>query len=148
VNNLPLFFSGGPRASVSFATLLPGITSSTGDVVAAHMNGSISGGGEALLNGVSMVNPSGGNGVYSAYNDFPQSPDMVSELRVINSNYEPQYGSTGGAVFIMETKAGTNQFHGGAFEYLRNTALNARQFGSASRPTDQENDFGGSIGDR
>lgn len=146
VNNLPLLVSGGPRSSAAFATLLPGMTSPDGNVVGAHMNGAVQGGGEALLNGVSMVNPSGGNGVWSAAFDFPQSPDMVSELRVLNANYEPQYGSTGGSVFIMETKAGTNQFHGNLFEYLRNTELNARQYGAASRPTDQENDFGGSIG--
>lgn len=146
VNRLPLLVSGGPRSSAAFATLLPGITSPDGNVVGAHMNGGVQGGGEALLNGVSMVNPSGGNGVWSAAFDFPQSPDMVSELRVLNSNYEPQYGSTGGAVFVMETKAGSNQFHGGLYEYLRNTVLNARQFGAVSRPTDLENSFGGAIG--
>lgn len=146
VQGLPLLVAGGPRSSAAFISLLPGVSSPDGNVVGAHMNGSVQGGGEALLNGVSMVNPSGGNGVWSASFDFPQSPDMVSEIRVLNSNYEPQYGSTGGAVFIMETKAGTNQFHGGLYEYHRNTALNARQFGAESRPKDLENDFGGSIG--
>ncbi len=146
VNNLPLLVSGGPRSAAAFVVLLPGVTTADGNVTNVHINGGVQGGGESLLNGVSMVNPSGGNGIWSAYFDFPQSPDMVSELRVLTSNYEPQYGQTGGAVFIMETKAGTNRFHGGLFEYHRNTELNARQFGAASRPTDLENDFGGALG--
>ena len=146
VNNLPLLVSGGPRSSAAFVVLLPGVTTADGSVVNVHINGGVQGGGEALLNGVSMVNPSGGNGIWSASFDFPQSPDMVSELRVLTSNYEPEYGSTGGAVFIMETKAGTSQFHGGLFEYHRNTVFNARQFGAASRPFDLENDFGGALG--
>jgi hypothetical protein len=146
VGSLPLLVSGGPRSAAAFVVLLPGVTSSDGNVTGVHINGGVQGGGEAVLNGVSMVNPSGGNGIWSAYFDFPQSPDMVSELRVLNSNYEPQYGSTGGSVFIMETKAGSNDFHGGLFEYHRNTVLNARQFGADSRPKDLENDFGGAFG--
>lgn len=146
VANLPLLVSGGPRSAAAFVVLLPGVTSADGNVTGVHINGGVQGGGEAVLNGVSMVNPSGGNGIWSAYFDFPQSPDMVSELRVLDSNYEPEYGSTGGSVFIMETKSGTNDFHGGLFEYHRNTALNARQFGADSRPQDLENDFGGALG--
>ena len=78
--------------------------------------------------------------------DFPQSPDMISEVKVLTSSYEPQYGSTGGAIVIMETKSGTNQFHGGVYEYNRNTDFNARQFGVDTRPHDLENDFGGFLG--
>ena len=146
VENLPLLVSGGPRSAAAFVTLLPGVTSADGNITNAHINGAVQGSGEAILNGVSMTNPSGGNGIWSAAFDFPQSPDMVSELRVLDSNYEPQYGSTSGAVFIMETKSGTNQFHGGGFEYLRNTVFNARQFGADSRPTDNEHDFGAALG--
>ena len=146
VENLPLLVSGGPRSSAAFVTLLPGVTSADGNVTNIHINGAVQGSGEGVLNGVSMTNPSGGNGIWSASFDFPQSPDMVSELRVLDSNYEPQYGSTSGAVFIMETKSGTNEFHGGVFEYLRNTSLNARQFGADSRPKDNEHDFGAALG--
>jgi carboxypeptidase family protein len=150
VNNLPLIVAGGPRSSASFAALLPGVTTPDGNVVGAHFNGSVQYAGEAILNGVTLVNPSGGNGTWSAAFDFPQSPDMVSELRVLNANYEPQYGSTGAAVFIMETKAGTNQFHGGLYEYHRNMFLNANQFGKGEdrpeRPKNIQNNFGGAIG--
>ena len=149
VNELPLIMTsgaGGLRSAASFVTLLPGVTAPTGDVINAHINGGPRYAGEVLLNGVSGLNPSGGNGTYSAAFDFGQSPEMVSELKIISANYEPQYGSTGGSIFIMETRAGTNDFHGNAFWYHRNDALNARQWNVDERPRDLEHDFGGSIG--
>jgi hypothetical protein len=146
VGELPLMVSNGVRSAATFLTLLPGTSSPTGDALSAHLNGAVRYSGEALLNGGSLINPSGGQGMYSAAMDFAQSPDMISELKVLQANYEPQYGSTGGAVIIMETKAGSNQFHGTAFEFLRNTAFNARQFNAPERPRDIENDFGFSIG--
>jgi Carboxypeptidase regulatory-like domain len=150
VNDLPLIVAGGPRSSASFATLFPGVTTPDGSVVGANFNGSVQYAGEAILNGVTLVNPLGGNGTWSAAFDFPQSPDMVSELKILNANYEPQYGSTGAVVFIMETKAGTNQFHGGLYEYHRNTLFNANQFGIGEerpdRPKNIQNNFGGAIG--
>ena len=146
VGELPLAVAGGVRSVATFVTLLPGSTSPTGDVLSAHVNGGVQYSGEAILNGGSLVNPSGGQGMWSAAFDFAQSPDMVSEVKILQANYEPQYGATGGAVIIMETKSGTNQYHGSAFEFLRNTALNARQFNVATTPTDIENDFGATLG--
>ncbi len=146
MKELPLVVAGGPRSAAGFVNLLPGVTNGGGDVTNAHFNGSVAYSGEALLDGISLEYPSGGNGMFSAFFDFPQSPDMISEIKVLTSNYEPQYGSTGGAIVIMETKSGTSQFHGGVYEYHRNTAFNARQFGADTRPHDLENDFGGFLG--
>jgi hypothetical protein len=100
VAELPLIIAsgaGGLRSAASFMTLLPGVVTPEGDVISAHMNGAQKYSGENLVNGISTVNPSGGNGTYSAAFDFGQSPEMVSELKVITANYEPQYGSTGGS---------------------------------------------------
>ena len=150
VADLPLIVGGSPRAAASFATLLPGVVTPDGSIYSAHFNGGSLRAGEAILNGITMVNPSGGGGVSSAAFDFAQSPDMVSELKLLNANYEPQYGSTGAMIIIMETKAGTSQFHGNLYEYHRNTVLNANQFyvgeGRQERPINLQNNFGGSIG--
>jgi hypothetical protein len=150
VSDLPLIVGGSVRAAASFAILLPGVVTPNGSIYSAHFNGGALGGGEAILNGVTMVNPSGGGAVSSAAFDFAQSPDMVSELKLLNGNYEPQYGSSGSMVMIMETKAGSNQFHGGLYEYHRNTVLNANQFGLGEgrldRPVNIQNNFGGAIG--
>jgi hypothetical protein len=150
VADLPLIVGGSPRAAASFATLLPGVATPDGSIYSAHFNGGMLRAGEAILNGITMVNPSGGGAVSSAAFDFAQSPEMVSELKVLNANYEPQYGSTGAMVIIMETKAGTSSFHGNLYEYHRNTVLNANQFyvgeGRPDRPPNLQNNFGGSIG--
>src|SRR5262245_22202177 len=119
VTQLPLIVGGSFRSAATFAVLMPGVATPDGDIFKAHFNGGMLHGGEAILNGVTMVNPSGGGGVSSAAFDFAQSPDMVSELKMLNSNYEPQYGSTGAMVIVMETKAGTSQFHGNLYEYHR-----------------------------
>ena len=77
------------------------------------------------------------------------SPDAIAEFKVITSNYSAEYGRVGGAVVNAVMKSGTNQFHGAAYEFLRNTDLNADGFNSALRfykPTLQRNQFGATIG--
>jgi hypothetical protein len=153
VSELPLIVGGSFRSAANFATLMPGVATPDGDIFKAHFSGGQLHGGEAILNGVTMVQPSGGGGVSSAAFDLSQSPDMVSELKLLSSNYEPQYGSAGANVIVMETKAGTSSFHGNLYEYHRNTVLNAKQFFAATegsvrpeRPPNLQNNFGGSIG--
>ncbi len=146
IQDLPLIVSGGPRNMGSFMTLVPGVTSPTNDATNAHMNGGMAYEQETILDGVGITYASGGNGMFNLTFDFPQSPDMVSEVHVLTSNYEPQYGNSAAANIILETKSGTDAFHGVAFDYERNTALNARQYGAATRSPDIEHEFGASIG--
>ncbi len=146
IKELPLLVAGAIRSSAAFVTLLPGVTQGSADTTSVHMNGAQQYAGEAILDGVSLVNPSGGNGIFSAFSDFPQSPDMITELQVLSSNYLPQYGTSSGATIIMSIRSGTDSFHGNLFEFSRNSALNARQFGADTRPKDIENEFGGNVG--
>jgi len=76
------------------------------------------------------------------------SPDALAEFKVITSNYSAEYGRVGGAVVNAVTRSGTNQFHGTAYEFLRNTALNAKgfQFSPGFKPTLQRNQFGLTVG--
>lgn len=78
------------------------------------------------------------------------SPDAIAEFKVITSNYSAEYGRVGGAVVNAVMKSGTNQFHGTAYEFLRNTALNATGFLFSPavfvKPTLQRNQFGTTIG--
>ena len=146
IKALPLLVAGSIRSSAAFVTLLPGVTQGSSDTTSVHMNGAQQYAGEAILDGISLVNPSGGNGIFSAFSDFPQSPDMIGELQVLSSSYLPQYGTSAGAAIIMSIRSGTDTFHGNLFEFNRNTALNARQFGTADRSKDIENEFGGNVG--
>src|SRR3984893_9423784 len=73
--------------------------------------------------------------------------DAVQEFSVLTSNYSTEYGRTSGGVINAITKSGTNQFHGDAYEFLRNSALDARNyFDGATIPEFRRNQFGGAIG--
>jgi hypothetical protein len=74
------------------------------------------------------------------------SPDALQEFKVFTSNFSAEYGRYGGGVFIAVTRAGTNQFHGSLWEYLRNKALNARNFFSVDKPDLKQNQFGFTFG--
>jgi len=77
------------------------------------------------------------------------SVDAIAEFKVQTSNYSPEFGRSGGSVVNATTKSGTNQFHGSAWEFLRNDTFDARGFFES--PTDKkapykQNQFGGTIG--
>ena len=148
LKELPLLVAGTVRSAASFAILMPGVSTGGGDnPFDARINGGLQTGDEAVMDGASMQQGMmNQTGMISIYSDFPMTPDMVSELRVLTSSYAPEYGSSLSGQIVVESKSGGANFHGGVYEYLRNTALNARQFGSENRPVDYEHDFGGFIG--
>ena len=78
------------------------------------------------------------------------SPDAIAEFKVITSNFSAEYGRVGGGVISAVLRSGTNQFHGSAYEFLRNTDLNATGFLFSPavfvKPTLQRNQFGATIG--
>ena len=148
LKDLPLLVAGTVRSAASFAILMPGVSTGGGDnPFDARINGGLQTGDEAVMDGASMQQGMmNQTGMISIYSDFPMTPDMVSELRVLTSSYAPEYGSSLSGQIVVESKSGGANFHGGVYEYLRNTALNARQFGSDKRPVDYEHDFGGYLG--
>ena len=73
-------------------------------------------------------------------------PDFPQEVKIQTSNSSAEYGRSAGATFGIFTRNGTNQFHGGAFEYFRNDALDARNCFSASNTELRYNDFGWDVG--
>jgi hypothetical protein len=73
--------------------------------------------------------------------------DAVEEFSVLTSNYSTEYGRTSGGVVSAATRSGTNQFHGGVYEFLRNSALDARNFFDGNIiPPFKRNQFGASAG--
>src|SRR5579875_143435 len=73
--------------------------------------------------------------------------DAVAEFSILTTNYDTEYGRTAGGVISAVTKSGTNRFHGSAYEFLRNDALDARNFfDPAVIPPFQRNQFGASAG--
>jgi hypothetical protein len=73
--------------------------------------------------------------------------DAIQEFSVLTSNYSAEYGKTSGGVVNAITRSGTNLFHGSAYEFLRNSALDARNFFDAGKiPPFKRNQFGGALG--
>jgi TonB-dependent receptor-like protein len=72
--------------------------------------------------------------------------DAIREFRVLTNEYTAQYGRSTGGVVTAIYKSGTNEFHGGVFEFLRNDALDARNFFDGRKPPFRRNQFGGSAG--
>jgi hypothetical protein len=147
LQRLPLLVSGTVRSSASFAVLMPGVTTGgSNNAFDARISGGIQSGDEAIVDGVSMQQGTmSQSGMISIFQDFPYSPDMVSEIKILTANYEPQYGGTAGASIIAETKSGTNEFHGSAFWFHRNSVLNASAFGQ-ERPFNLQHNFGANLG--
>lgn len=80
---------------------------------------------------------------------FQPSIGTVQEFKVDNSSLSAQYGQTSGAVVNIATRSGANEFHGEAFEFLRNDAFDARNFftfTSSHPPPFKRNQFGGQLG--
>ncbi|HLH37692.1 MAG TPA: carboxypeptidase regulatory-like domain-containing protein [Bryobacteraceae bacterium] len=79
--------------------------------------------------------------------NFRPSIDAIEEFNVLTGIYSAQYGYGSGGQVIITTKSGTNDFHGSAFEYLRNQIMDARNFfQTGPTPSFKQNDFGGTVG--
>ena len=129
------------------------ITDSPGSFGEFSMNGARGRSNNYLLDGTDMNDgyrndPAINQGGVFATPSAILPIDAVQELRV-ESNFQPEFGRNGGAVVNIVTRSGTNQFHGSAFEYFRNNALDARNYfnfkGQPQAPF-HNNQFGGSLG--
>jgi hypothetical protein len=136
------------RNVMSLAQLVPGVlgvqapeslTSARGG---PQMNANGGRGNQNLytFDGAFFNNPSRNTGM-----NFPP-PDAVQEFRLLTSNFDAEYGRNSGSQATVVARAGTNDFHGDVWEFLRNDALNARNFFAPTVPAIKENQFGGAAG--
>ena len=143
--DLALLSTNAVKSPIS-ATFSPSGTPREG---AFNVNGMRSTYNNFLLDGLDNNSYGTSNQGYSAQL-VQLSPDALAEFKVITSNYSAEYGRVGGAVVSAVMKSGTNEFHGSAYEYLRNTDLNATGFLFSPavfvKPTLQRNQFGATIG--
>ena len=72
--------------------------------------------------------------------------DSIEEFRVLTNNFDPEYGNYNGGIITVVSKSGTGQIHGNAFEFFRNTALDARGYFDPTRSAFKQNQFGGTVG--
>jgi len=153
VENLPL----NGRSYADLVLLAPGTRKSLLENQSASsregafdINGLRSEFNEFMLDGLENSNYGTSNQGFANENISP-SPDAVSEFRLETNNYSAEYGRMPGAVINVSTRSGTNQYHGHAWDYLRNTDLNS--IGPVLPVTGQKpklirNQFGGTFGGR
>jgi hypothetical protein len=72
--------------------------------------------------------------------------DSIDEFRVLTNNFDPEYGNYNGGMVTVVTRSGSDSIHGNAFEFFRNTDLDARGYFDPSRATFRQNQFGGTLG--
>src|SRR4051812_43502373 len=146
------------RNFTQLATLTPGVSNQTGQDegtvgVYGNVAFSINGGRTEYNNweldgGDNMDN--GSNGTLNVY----PSIDAIGEVRVLTSNYGAQYGRNGSGTVEVETKSGSNAFHGNAYEFVRNDIFNAKSMfdmvqkpdGNFVAPPYKKNDYGYTVG--
>jgi hypothetical protein len=120
------------RDFTTLIKLIPGVSDQTGqDAGTVGPSGSVSyavNGGRTEFNNWEIdggdILDSGSNANINVYPNI----DALAEVRVLTSTYGAQYGRNGSGTIEAVTKSGTNQFHGEAFEFLRNAAFNAHNY--------------------
>ena len=146
--NLPL----NGRAFTDLLTLQPGVVPigvqlfGTLNPQFNSSNGTLSMSGQRDVQNGYMVN--GANTVEGDMGGTLVVPnlDSIAEFRIITSNGGAEYGNYSGGQVNVITKGGTNQFHGDAFEFVRNSDFDSRNFFSATRGVFHQNMFGGTVG--
>jgi outer membrane receptor protein involved in Fe transport len=93
-----------------------------------------------MINGVNL------NDMVQNQITFQPSINTVQEFKADNSTFSAEYGRNSGAIVNIATRSGTNEYHGELFEYIRNEALDARNFFDAKKPPFKRNQFGFNIG--
>src|SRR5437016_7175695 len=101
-----------------------------------------------LINGVDWI---GGNGTHQFITPSGASSQLlgveaVREYNVLEHTYGAEYGKRAGGQISIVTSSGTNQWHGDLFEYLRNSALDAKNFFEEAKGPFKRNQYGGTLG--
>ena len=135
------------RNPFSLATLVPGVNN-VGGASTPHIGGSRNAVNEEQLDGMTNILPE--NNVGNNLAAYTPIVDSVQEFSVQTNSLSAEYGRFGGGVINLVTKSGTNQWHGGLFEFSRNGVLNANDFfanqAGRAKPDSNERQYGGTLG--
>lgn len=134
------------RNVYSLLVTLPGVSSINAQTVPSRDNNSfVINGGRSTTNSC-FVDGGFNNDIWRNQCSTPPNPDAVQEFRLLSSNSDVEFGRMPGAFMNIVTKSGTNNFHGSAFEFLRNDVLDAKtDFNGAVTPLKQ-NQYGFTLG--
>lgn len=142
VNDLPL----NGRNVYDLVTILPGVSGTRLPTVQDNDGNFLTVNGSRTRHSTFMLDGGFNNELWRNSGNAAPNPDAVQEFRLLTSNFNAEYGRSPGAVINVVTKSGTNQWHGSAFEFLRNDKLNARNFFRPTVEPLRQNQFGGTFG--
>lgn len=138
------------RDTLQLQYIMPGVSYDNNNVAHGQgqhegvvVNGNRPGSNYYLLDGVDMT-----DSYLSVAPVFP-APDALQEFDIQTSNFTAQYGRSSGGLINAASRAGTNSFHGGAFEFFRNTVLDSHNYfdvAGEAKPAFKLNQFGGDVG--
>ncbi len=135
------------RSPIILSAYQPGVQVNPGDTTFSHINGNRQGSNNATLDGIDVNDslvPRLGLSLTS------NNTDSIGEFRIVTSAGKAEYGRSAGGQIELITRSGTNSFHGNAFDYLRNTDLNANDFfnnqSGGAVPKLIQNTYGASAG--
>lgn len=144
VSEMPL----NTRDTYQLLQLQPGVMSQLGAALftGSENPGVVSvNGGRGRANNY-QVNGGTANDVFINLPVIQPSPDAVEEFRMITNAFDAEFGRNSGAVVNVVTKSGTNDIHGDVYEFIRNKALNAKNFFDLTKGDFKQNQFGATLG--
>ena len=135
------------RSPIALAAFQPGVQINPGDTTFSHINGNRGGSNNATLDGIDVNDslvPRLGLSLTA------NNTDSIAEFRIVTTAGKAEYGRSAGGQVELITRSGTNRYHGNAFDYLRNTVLNANDFfnnqSGGAVPKFIQNQYGASGG--
>jgi hypothetical protein len=145
IRELPL----NGRNPIQLAALTPGVATISAPTILTWTGRT---GGQLTVHG-SRANENGYlldggyfTGIYQQNGMNYPAPDALAEFKLITNSFSAEYGRMVGSIFNAVTKSGTNEVHGALWEFLRNDALNARNFFAPNVPVLRQNQFGAAAG--
>lgn len=141
IQDLPL----NSRNAYDLVQTVPGVTNYIPDVPTGSRAGT-----QFTINGISRSTAFYLDGTYNTDiqlgGNLLPNPDALHELRVLTSNFDAEFGRLAGGVVNVVTRSGTNQYHGLAYDYIRNDIFNAKNWFLTSVAPLHQNQFGGDFG--
>lgn len=151
--DLPLALAGAPRSPTALSDLMPGVAtaptnsssfSEPGEVqiFSQTVNGGQTLASEVYYDGVAQLQTN----VAGDYRYQPVPVEAISEFTLVQNNFSAEYSRTPGGIVSLNTRSGSNSWHGEAYEYNENNAMNAAGWFNPAVPVERQNEFGVSAG--
>lgn len=143
IQDLPL----NGRNAYDLVQIVPGVTNYQPDVATGSRQGAqLSVNAIPTQNSAFYLDGSYDTNLWRFGGNLLPNPDALQEFRILTSNYDAEFGKSPGGVVNVITRSGTNQYHGVAYEYLRNDVLNAKNYFDTAVTPLRQNQFGATFG--